>query len=200
MQTVFSRYEISNTRILVLSGVLVATLCFAVFFLVTENKRLMQLVEYQDSHKIMIGYPSEDGTFASVVKLPEPIVIRYIKGAVNNVYNYDIKSIGENYREVIEQYDYRVRDRIEPKLLAIANALEEGVSQSLTIRKQRLEEKDDHYVVRFLGRVRQYVGNLLADEYDVEITTHIAKIAPTKSRPEGLSILNISDTHSVKER
>lgn len=198
MQTVFARYEINNTRILAVSVVLTLVLVAVVFFLVMDNKRLVALVEYQDGHKVMIGYPSEDGTFASVLKLPESIVYRYAKSAVNNVYNYDIKSIKANYSEVIEQYDYRVRDRIEPKMMQIAANLDTGISQSLVIRRQRLEEQSDHYKIQFVGTLRQYVGSMLADEYDIAITTHIAKIVPTKSRPEGLSILSITDTPIAK--
>jgi hypothetical protein len=194
-EVVLSKYAISNSRTIIVSLLVIVALVCVIVGLGLLINRQMQLNEYLSANRIMFGFQGEDGTFISTNERPEWMIYRYAKEFAADTHTYDSDSIETNFNNAISMYDYRVRDKNWPKMQTLIESVNgSGISQSFFVKSRKLEETNNIYTVTFRGKIVQYVGNTPTGSGEYEVSVALAKITPTTSRKEGLSVLKTWDT------
>jgi hypothetical protein len=198
--TILARYEISNTRILFVSVAVNIVLLIAVAGLIYHLNNQNNLISYLSANRIMYGFATKDGTFASVDARPESMVVRYAKEALYNSYNYDRQTIATNFNAVIAMYAHQVRADTEQKMEKLIAAIQrDDLSQNTSVLRYQIKEHPDRYEIDFDAIARQYILDAPIGKTDLLIRVILAKVPPTESRREGLAILSISDTPFVRQ-
>lgn len=201
LHTIFSRYEMTNARLVATSLVVNVILLLALIAVIVNSVNQQQLIGYLSANRIMYGFATEDGSFTSVERRPEVMIVRYAKEALYNSYNYDRDAIASNYNVVLAMYAHQVRqsarERMESRIRQIR---QDDLSQTINIMGYKVTEHADRYEVEFDSVARQFILDSPIGRTDLMITVTVAKVAPTETRREGLAILAISDRQFVRQR
>lgn len=201
LHTIFARYELANTRTLTISVVVNLMLLIGMSGLLFYSLQQNRLIEYLSTNRIMYGFATGDGSFASVDQRPESMIVRYAREALYNTYNYDKDAIVSNYEAVLAMYAHQVREPIRARMgERIQRIRREDLSQSTTVMGYKMTEHPDRYVIEFDSVVRQYILDNSIGRNDLIITVTLQKVAPTESRREGLAMLSIADKPFVRDR
>lgn len=190
----WARGELSEARIFGVSMVLLLLSVVAIVYQYQVITQKDHVIRRLANERIMIGFADENGVFRSVDKRPEAFVYRYAATFVSNLYNYTKQSIGENVEAARDMLDARVALNYTDSFKERVKKVRDGdLTQLYVIERHKVIEDDQGYTVVMRGYISKYASRIHVDTYPLEVRVRLAKVAFQDYRPEGLTVLDVTD-------
>lgn len=186
---VLSRYQILTIAIAIIALVAVGSLLYS-------NIQKDKVIADLSKNKTMIGFPNKDGVFVSTSTTPDYVVLRFARLFVDNFFNYTPDGAAQNLDEARHMMDPSLAityAQFFDDTLALVN--KDHLTQLYQVQRYQMPEPTaDGYVVHFQGVLHQLAGQEeITAPKTVPITVWLKRVPFTRTTPEGLMVIAVSD-------